>query len=252
MSKKNIITATALTAGILGSFSLMNTPHVFAQENKNYSQEEIHKQTNTWIQKLSLEEKNSVESYLNSNNYKLYNNINEYLNTTFSLPNSTLEKHINNLDSALKKNVVQEDLILYKKTNLSELNINNLTKNTDLRLGDKLNKNTLEKLKKELNKKPVLQYKSYLTTDLNQNKMFSATVPVFLEIKVPSGSNIGIHTGIKNNYGKMSNILIPRNSSFKIQKIEVVNLQEDIMHEGKKIEQTFSKEFIKIHVELIK
>ncbi|WP_144508781.1 ADP-ribosyltransferase [Bacillus mycoides] len=248
MINKTTLTKLVLSLGVAASQSaFFGNVNVRAAEQINFSkndktaEEWANNQYSRWTFVSSSDERNALHAY--TTEFDVYNAVNKYLEKNSWIANSKLDGHIKNMDSMLKKSgPTQQELILYKKINVSELNIKGLTTNTDLRATDNLNPEALKKLQMTLNKNPVLKYKSYLDTALTQEQVFSNSVPAFLEIHVPKNSTVGIMN--------TSHVVLPRNSSIKITNVEIVSLKEA---QFKGVTKDLNpKQFVRIKTELIK
>lgn len=248
MINKKRLMKLVLSLGVaVSGYAFVENLNVHAEEQINFlkkdntTEEWARNQYKRWAFVCSNEELNAVLTY--TSEFDVYNAINKYLEKGSWIANSKLDNYIKNIDSALEKSgSTQQELILYKKMNVAELNIKGLTTNADLRATDNVNPDALKKLQDALDKKSVLKYKSYLDTVLTEDQVVSNSVPAFLEIHVPKGSTVGIVDA--------SHVVLPRNSSIKITDVEVVSLKE-AQFQGVTKEPN-PKQFVKIKAELIK
>ncbi|MFZ7805346.1 ADP-ribosyltransferase [Bacillus thuringiensis] len=238
--KKKTATALALSLGILASSSIVNMPTAMAAPAIDFQQDTS--QAETWSsdfnKKFTARLQGYEISYLSqyfaqstpTTPSPFYDRVNKFLERGVQDPGfhrDTLAG-IDYLDQALERGLYMntEERTLYKKVTLDDLNalnIPSLKKYTDLIKADgKINSETFLELQDTVAEKdPIIKYKSYLTTGLTVNSIFSAKEPIIYRIKVPAATEIA---GDPRSGSKSLAMLLPRNSSIQLTSVGLINL----------------------------
>lgn len=202
---------------LIPSFSSNSISSTSSNNNVNYVYKEFKDKdetynhwvnfANPWQAKLSLNESQSLLDYKNIK----YGNINAYLRGDLqdNIKNDTdyiteLNNDIGNIDSALKKSIIPENIVAYRAfdsrgTDFSKLNLYSQRQFVSTALN-----------------------KSGAEFFLKQHQNFGRN-PVMAKIYIPKGKNGAYIDGIKRMIEDGNEILLPRNSRFQVLSCNIIN-----------------------------
>lgn len=192
------------------------------------------------IGELTQAEKNSVKNYAYTSHSTINAGLRNDWNTNFrNIPDDpeTIDRfkaEITNLDRVMETSYLSENLTLYRGAKNSDLSINNLK---------------IEDAQKLVGQ--TIQDKGFVSTSLQKSfaeqgfegDPANITVQIGFTIKAPKGAHGIDINGLKlSNYAEEQEILLNRNSKFKINKVydKKVTLEESKL--------TFTKRFIEMEL----
>ena len=165
---------------------------------KNLSFREIkeyEKASNSFLKTLTRNERKALGKYFVSG----YDEINRFLSGE-PKQNTKLEEKIKNMDSAIAKYNLEDDIIVYRGTD--------------------------RKYYEDLNEGDIIQEKVYYSTSLSQEVAEQFVIDrknpsegILVEIKVPKGSNV-LYIGNNAAFESEQEMLIARNTKYKVLEIE--------------------------------
>ncbi|WP_410991219.1 ADP-ribosyltransferase [Bacillus cereus] len=166
-----------------------------------------------WIKNLSQEESTALKGYTKSQ----YDEINTYLRrNNGKLTGSKLDEKIKNIDSALQKAPVPENIIVYRRvTDLQfEKEVNTLRpQNQEYQFGKRVNMDAFSEIKNKFYNKTFSNH-SYMSTSLSQDPHESfAKHPILLKISLPKGIHAGFIDKL-SGYDQVE-LLVQRGHLFK-------------------------------------
>lgn len=188
-----------------------------------------------WLKNLNTEERKDLKGYTGSQ----YDSINTYLRTNRGkLIGSPLDQKIKNIDSALKKAYVPEDITVYRRvTDWQFAKETNTLRPQDEQhqFGKMIDRDTFSQIRKEFYNKTFTS-DGYMSTSLSQDPHESfAKHPVLLKISIPAGTNAGFIDSI-SGYSQ-AELLIQRGYTFRYTSFDI---EKD----------SSGKEFVIVEVEL--
>lgn len=164
---------------------------------KNLSFREIkeyEKASNSFLKTLTRNERKALGKYFVSG----YDEINRFLSGE-PKQNTKLEEKIKNMDSAIAKYNLEDDIIVYRGTD--------------------------RKYYEDLNEGDIIQEKVYYSTSLSQEVAEQFVIDrknpsegILVEIKVPKGSNV-LYIGNNAAFESEQEMLIGRNTKYKVLEI---------------------------------
>ena len=164
---------------------------------KNLSFREIkeyEKASNSFLKTLTRNERKALGKYFVSG----YDEINRFLSGE-PKQNTKLEEKIKNMDSAIAKYNLEDDIIVYRGTD--------------------------RKYYEDLNEGDIIQEKVYYSTSLSQEVAEQFVIDrknpshgILVEIRVPKGSNV-LYIGNNGSFEFEQEMLIGRNTKYKVLEI---------------------------------
>lgn len=183
-----------------------------------------------WPNLLTEEQKNTIYEYM----IREGGLINSYLSGTAIIQDafikSKIDDDIKTLDKLLNTVTLPENVILYRLTDVLELNVKNqygeLITNEDLRPDEKkLNLETADIIANYFSEND-LGYKGYLTTKLAlDSQILSLSDPVILKIMAPSCSNVG-YVSILPRLATTAHMVVKRGYILEVNSVQIVDIDE--------------------------
>lgn len=179
-----------------------------------------------WFDKLiTFEEKSALIHYTDEG----YRDISKYLREKNGILQSdskflTLNKTINDIDSALKKGEISEPMIVYRRVGIKSLGLQGIELKDEK---NKIIKENLSKVSERLIGKTRTEY-GYLSTALIIDPEETGTLradPILMKITLPSGTNAAYLGGL-SKYPEEQELLVGRNTTYKIEKVSLVVLED--------------------------
>lgn len=221
LNKKNVTCATLLLLGMLfGNFTTLAATHTFlnATEAKKWGE----KNYQQWTLDLTKREKEALYSYTKYN----YSGINEALRKGTVDSYTNIPTLIKDIDSALNKEEVPEDITVYhyvynselgKLLKLSTADLNSLK---GIKKHEKYIKQAIPIVNELINKRII--YPAYLSTSLLKNFQVNEARPIRFEIKVPKGTKAAFLGEKVSAFPKEQELLIARDSKFDVMGVSTV------------------------------
>ncbi|PEQ08699.1 ADP-ribosyltransferase [Bacillus toyonensis] len=188
-----------------------------------------------WLKNLNEDERKDLKGYTGSQ----YDNINTYLRTNKGkLIGSPLDQKINNIDLALKRAYVPEDITVYRRVTDLQFakEVNTLRPQDDQhQFGKTIDRNAFSQIRQEFYNK-TFSSDGYMSTSLSQDPHESfAKHPVLLKISVPAGTNAGFVDSI-SGYSQ-AELLIQRGYTYRYTSFDIET-------------DSSGKEYVAVEVEL--
>ncbi|QPS53436.1 hypothetical protein I6G54_28770 (plasmid) [Bacillus tropicus] len=204
-----------------------------------------------WKENLTISEKDIITGYTGSK----YDPINEYLRKYDGeiIPNiggdldkkskkalEKIENQIKNLDAALQKSKITENLIVYRR--VSELQFGKKYEDYNLRQNGIINEEKVMELESNFKGQTFIQH-NYMSTSLVQDPHQSYSndrYPILLEITIPEGVH-GAYIADMSEYPGQYEMLINRGYTFKYDKFSIVKPTR---------EEDKGKEYLKVNLSI--
>lgn len=156
-------------------------------ENKDTAKDQGQTQYGKWENKLTDNEKTSFYQYTADSVY-----VNAYLKGN-TPEDSKVIKQIEYMDEALNETSVPQYIYVYRRTNVSELKVDGITNNSQLRNPDgSLNQDTIQTIADKFTNNQLLPYDQFINTSVSQDpsSMFLER-PILFHLQVPAGEEAG-------------------------------------------------------------
>lgn len=191
-----------------------------------------------WEKSLTNEEKEAVYKYSVGTDFY----VNGYLDGTYKPPNQQQKTFLDNLiyyvDKALKKAAIPENLVLYKRASITELQLDAPYTDCDLRPdGLTLDLDVVSFIIDAFTKNKKLLYPTYMDTNLAQDIARPlVAMPILLKINVRDGLPAAF-VGNINGYVNEGEMVVKRRSTLQLknfiritdQGIETLKIEADLL-----------------------